>query len=204
MLTISSIELANFIAQKCIVSCLGEQVLINCYSRQDYIFLICQRKNIQQALTFITSENFFQIKWATIGIVNTELRQSFPMQQNNQRIEPIPPSTDLIGECLTYEGACGIVRMSDHKGLFSNELITYSSNAHPNDWVGKNMADFWIKDELDVYIARLLKEGELKNYSYVAKMMDGQNAKLTVDARIIQWRGETARIVKTVSRELLT
>ncbi|MBD2364478.1 hypothetical protein H6G36_25450 [Anabaena minutissima FACHB-250] len=123
----------------------------------------------------------------------------------NNEIKIIIPSAqdNVITECLSYDGACGIVRMEDNKGLFSNEKIIISSKASPNDWVGKNMADYWIKPELDTYISRLLKEGELRNYSYTAKLMNGENARLTVNARLVQWRGELARIVKTLSTEVL-
>ncbi|MFM6139136.1 MAG: hypothetical protein ACKPCP_34205 [Sphaerospermopsis kisseleviana] len=110
---------------------------------------------------------------------------------------------DLINEALSYEGACGIVRMSDHKGLFSNSQITLSSNIHPNDWLGKKMSDWWIPSELEQYLERLSKDQELRGYSYVAKMMTGENARLTVDARLVTWNGDLCRIVKTISRELL-
>ena len=114
------------------------------------------------------------------------------------------PVIDLIDECMGYDGACGIVRMSDHKGLFSNSQIILSSNAHPNDWLGKKMSDWWIQPELDKYLERLRHDGKLENYSYVAKMMTGENARLTVNARLIIWNGEPARLVKTISRELLS
>ena len=127
---------------------------------------------------------------------------------NTIEIKPSPrliiPQQELITECLSYDGACGIVRMSDHKGLFSNTQIVLSSNAHPNDWIGKKMSDWWIQPELDNYLKRLNEDGELRNYSYVAKMMTGEKAELMVDARLVLWNGEPVRLVKTISRKLLT
>jgi hypothetical protein len=93
--------------------------------------------------------------------------------------------------------------MSDHKGLFSNTSIFLASNAHPNDWLGRKMSDFWIESELDAYIKRLSKDSELTNYSYVARLFSGENARLTVNARLVIFNGEIARMVETVSRELL-
>jgi len=149
------------------------------------------------------------IRWEHLG---ASLRVSSPTSKlpiemitttaERQLVVP-KPQHELIEECLGYEGACGIVRMSDHKGLFSNTQIVLSSNAHPNDWLGKKMSDYWIEPELGKYLERLVSDGELKNYCYVARMFSGENARLTVNARTVIWNGELARMVKTVSRELL-
>ncbi len=207
MPTFSYVELAQLIAQKSAVSVLGEQVLIICDRREEYAVLLRQEENIKKALNFIINQQLFNLEWVTIGVKDSDIRHSICMK--NSEVEPmriiLPTAShrDLIEECLSYDGACGIVRMSDHKGLFSNEQITFSSKAHPNDWIGKNMADYWIEDELTTYLERLSREKELRDYSYVAKMMDGQNARLIVNARLIEWHGESARIVKTVTREFL-
>lgn len=204
MNTVSCFELSIFIRKRCIFSCVDECVLITCYSQKDYVFLVQHRKNIKEAIAFIFKAPFFHVEQVTIGIQGTETRQTISFKMLEQPVQIILPTTDLIQECLSYEGACGIVRMDDHKGLFSNELITFSSNAHPNDWVGEDMSKYWFEEELKNYLERLNKDRELRNYSYVAKMMNGQIARLTVDARIINWRGEEARIVKNISRELLS
>lgn len=198
--------LAEHIQVCCTLSVVSQCVLIKCKDVDSYTYLIQQRNNIADALRFIIKTHTKPIYMATIAVEGTHLRTSFPISsQRPPMIITIPtnPTDPIITECLSYDGACGIVRMSDHKGLFSNSQITMSSNASPNDWLGKTMSDFWIKEELDAYLQRLQKEKELRNYSYVAKMMDGQNARLTVNARMIEWHGEPARIVQTIKREFL-
>lgn len=206
-------ELAGFIASNCIIMHFDKDILILCKDENDYAFLVKQNKNLSQSLNlipldFISPINILEIEKITLVIAKTQIKLSFPinkkMPDNNTKIIIPQAQDDAMIECLSYDGACGIVRMADHKGLFSNEKIIISSKAHPNDWVGKNMADYWIKPELDTYIFRLLREGELRNYSYVAKLMNGENARLTVNARLIEWRGDLVRIVKTLSTEILT
>ncbi|ALF55740.1 hypothetical protein ACX27_27430 [Nostoc piscinale CENA21] len=204
MSTLNAIDLAELISKSCSVSLMSDRVLIICDRHEDYAVLLRQEDIIKQALNFIINRELFQINWVTIGIKDTDTRHSIKVMEHKTELKIITLNDDLITECLNYNGACGIVRMSDHKGLFSNELITFSSQSHPNDWVGKNMADFWFDDELEKYVQRLSQDGELRNYSYVAKMMDGRVARLTVDARIVSWRGELARIVKTINREFLS
>jgi PAS domain-containing protein len=199
-----SASLAIFISQKCALSHLENHVLINCYSKEDYLFLIQHRRNIVEALNLAIDTNFFRVEWVTVGVIGDKLRQSFPVKKSEPKSIIISPPKDLIYECLSCEGACGIVRMKDHKGLFSNELITFVSKSSPNDWVGKTMSDYWFPEELENYMERLSENQELRDYSYVAKMMNGQVARLTVDVRLVEWRGETARIVKTTACEILS
>jgi hypothetical protein len=180
-----------------------------CYHDNDRSFLIQNRKNIHQAVSFISKEDILYVKWVTILIKGDEAKVCFNIIEESQKSilmdKIITPNefSNLIQECLSHKGSCGIVRMSDHKGLFSNERIMYSSSAKPNDWLGKKMSDYWYEDELETYISRLLKDSELRNYSYTAKLFDGRPVKLTVDARVIKWHGESARIVKTIEREVL-
>lgn len=204
MNTLSSADIATLIGSKCTVSYMQGRALISCPSQREFTLLVQHRKNIRSALKFIIGGVFSGVEQVTIGVQGTDLRQSFSIEKPRTNMRIILPPNDLIAECLSYEGACGIVRVSDNKGLFSNELITASSNAHPNDWVGKNMSDYWFEGELQAYLERLNREGELRNYSYTAKLMTGEPVRLTVDARIVEWRGEPARIVKTITKELLT
>lgn len=179
----------------------GEEILIGCPSKSKF-FQICKQQHYIAAMMLRKYPRCTQI---TIAVDNGRQRVNLPIM-SQQLIIPTFRGTsqqDLIKEALSYEGACGIIRMSDHKGLFSNTNIVLSSNAHPNDWLGKKMSDWWIPSELETYLERLSKDQELRGYSYVAKMMDGQNARLTVDARLVTWNGDLCRMVKTVSRELL-
>lgn len=213
MMAVTCVEIANFIAKNCIVSIIKNELLIICQSEDQCRFLIKQRHKI---LNSLSQENLnisqigvlSQIDWVTIAVNDAIGKTSFPIKSKTKMeakiiVPKTEPLIDLIGECLSYHGSCGIVRMDDHKGLFSNERIMFSSAANPNDWIGKKMSDFWYQDELDIYMSRLIKDGELRNYSYKAKLMDGRPVHLTVDARLILWHGEPARIVKTISRELL-
>lgn len=206
----------------CRISIFCGEVLIVCPHHKVFSILIRHRKLlptlVHEAIKKTTVENnhSFLLGSITIGIggkkatfspSNTYICDIPMIPSSDVLLSPAPQSptqADLITECMSYSGACGIIRMSDHKGLFSNSLIVQSSNAHPNDWVGKKMSDWWIEDELNPYIQRLLNDKELHNYSYVAKMMSGENARLTVNARLVIWNGEPARLVKTISREYLS
>ena len=198
--------LADFITQECTILFSSECALITCKDEDSWHYLVDHRKYINQAISTIKSSQTNCVNSATIATKDNSLKTSFPIAKPMIITNPLiinPVESKLIAECLGYEGGCGIVRMSDHKGLFSNTKIEESSNAHPNDWIGKNMADYWIQPELDKYIERLQKDGQLRNYSYVAKMMDGRNARLTVNARLITWNGQPARIVQTLSKDYL-
>lgn len=215
-----TIQTLTILLDKCSISPLGSSLIIVCPSTSIFAKLAKFRKFLPKALMSCHGEEIKtsliqkRIKHITIAVRGR--RASFPVDLEKaltmdiDTVIQIPSRQllvsviDLIDECMRYDGACGVIRMSDHKGLFSNSQIVLSSNAHPNDWLGKKMSDWWIKPELDKYLKRLYQDGELKNYSYVAKMMTGENARLTVDARVVVWNGEPARLVKTISRELLS
>jgi PAS domain-containing protein len=199
--------LADFIVQECIISISSDCALIVCQDEDDWHYLVDHRKYINEAIKTIKKSHGNNVGWATIVTKGETLKTSIPLTTSKpmciSELIVTPTESALIKECLGYQCGCGIVRMADHKGLFSNAQIIESSNAHPNDWIGRNMSDYWIKPELDKYIERLQKEGELRNYSYVAKMMDGRNARLTVNTRLIEWHGQPARIVQTLSKDYL-
>ena len=215
-----TIQALSIILNKCSITPLLSSLIIVCPTTAIFAKLAKFRKFLPEALMSCGEEIKISLAQKNIKHITIAVRGRrtyFPVDfekrvladMNNAVIEIPPrqllvPVIDLIDECMGYEGACGIVRMSDHKGLFSNSQIVLSSNAHPNDWLGKKMSDWWIQPELDKYLERLRHDGDLKNYSYVAKMMTGENARLTVNARIIIWNGEPARLVKTISRELLS
>ena len=207
MSIINTTEVVKTILCNSTISVSSDHAFITCYHQKDRDFLIQNRKNIRQALSFILKEDIFSIHWVTILIKGDEAKTCFTIEKSQECImdKIIIPSefNNLIQECLSYKDSCGIVRMSDHKGLFSNERIMYSSSAKPNDWLGKKMSDYWYADELETYLSRLVKESELRNYSYVAKLFDGRSIKMTVDARLIEWHGEPCRIVKTIERQVL-
>lgn len=219
MITVQAIAL---LLQKCSITSLSSSLYISCPTIPTCAKLVKSRNILPKALMSLGSEIGEEIR---AGIIAKNIKMvtiavgrkvtSFSLNYDrvllmNTVIEIPPrqnllvPVIDLIDECMAYDGACGVVRMSDHKGLFSNSQIVLSSNAHPNDWLGKKMSDFWIESELDKYLERLRQDEELRNYSYVAKMFSGENARLTVNARMVIWNGEPARLVKTISRELLS
>jgi hypothetical protein len=213
----TTIQALSILLNKCSITPLPSSLIIVCPTTAILAKLAKFRKFLPEALMSCGEEIKISlaqknIKHITIAVKGR--RTFFPVDLDKRvltmnaviKIPPrqlLVPVIDLIDECMEYDGACGIVRMSDHKGLFSNSQIILSSNAHPNDWLGKKMSDWWIQPELDKYLERLRHDGKLENYSYVAKMMTGENASLTVNARLIIWNGEPARLVKTISRELL-
>lgn len=219
MITVQAIAL---LLQKCSITSLPSSLYISCPSIPTCAKLVKSRNILPEALMSLGTEISEEIR---LGIIAKNIKMvtmavgrkvtSVPLNYDrvllmNAVIEIPPrqrilaPQVEIIEECLAYDGACGVVRMSDHKGLFSNAQIVLSSNTHPNDWLGKKMSDFWIEAELDKYLERLRQDEELRNYSYVSKMFSGENARLTVNARIVIWNGEPARLVKTISRELLS
>lgn len=109
------------------------------------------------------------------------------------------PAEDLIKECHSFAGSAGIVRWRDNKGLFANSLIEMGSAARPNDWIGANMADYWPADQLSKFRDSLQRDKEIRNFSYKARLFNGQMAEFLVDARLVIYEGDLARIVKTHS-----
>ena len=196
--------------QSCFLSFIGDELLINCSSLEAWKLLLRGQRVIpslimQQFGQAAGLRRIIVAKGDASVILTVPLTLLPSMPETSTLVLPKKQlsQSDVIIECLKCESACGIVRMSDHKGLFSNTSIFLASNAHPNDWLGKKMSDFWIESELDAYIKRLSKDGELTNYSYVARLFSGENARLTVNARLVIFNGEIARMVETVSRELL-
>lgn len=196
--------------QSCLLSFIGDELLINCSSLEAWKLLLRGQRVIpsliiQQFGLPAGLRRIIVAKGDASVILTVPLTLLPNMNETSTLVLPKKQlsQSDVIIECLKCESACGIVRMSDHKGLFSNTSIFLASNAHPNDWLGKKMSDFWIESELDAYIKRLSKDGELTNYSYVARLFSGENARLTVNARLVVFNGEIARMVETVSRELL-
>lgn len=105
---------------------------------------------------------------------------------------------DLATEIFSFEGSAAAVRFHDDKGLLSNERIELTSGIRPNDWQGKIMSSYWPEDELKRFKRDLLREGQVNNYRYVAYLMTGQKAAYEVNARLVFYRDELVRVVKSV------
>lgn len=193
------VDLNQFIEENCIISSADGQILISCKSRKAYNLLLQYEAKIEEIVY-----PGFEKQSLTLGVAQTEIRHCISLKKIiTNPMEIITPNDfDLIRECWQTETACAIVRSSDDKGLFANPQITISRAKHSN-WIGAKMSDYWLEDELIKYKDRLAKEKELRNYEYVAILFDGNKVKQRVDARIVTWLGEEARIVKVLSQELI-
>lgn len=219
-------QLIKTIFERCSITYCDYDILISC-SQEDYFFLIRriseQEERLQDILNTIGSPSH---KCLIVGIVNSETRQVFSVRNKSAGLILNPmidtnlihtsSVVNLVAECLSYDGACGIVLMDTeedaHKGVFSNSLIHLSSNvSSPNKWVGLDMSLWWPDDELRKYMDLLKREGVLVGYEYNARLMGknpgepGKLAHFKVDARIVSWHGHNnARIVKTISCDPLS
>lgn len=182
----------------------------------------------QEAFIACTTDHLFKavyIRWFHIAkeiskispikcitIVNGDRKVSFPTNFGGEinfmaqpehfsgRIVTVPDS-ELITEVLGFERSAYIIRFSDDRGLFSNEKIKF---IRPNDWQGINIANYWVADELGRFKQDLMKDVELRDYSYIAYLFTGEKAKFTVDARLANYRGDLVRVVKNKSWEVLS
>ena len=219
-----TVEEVSTLLQKCRVSLLlSSLIVIACPNTSTFAKLTKYRKVLPRSLmsccgeeikTSLIQKNIKRITIAVLGRstsfpINLDKRVLADMDTDTTVMKTPPrqlilvPQMELIKECLGYEGACGIVGMSDHQGYFSNAQIALSSNAHPNKWIKEKMSDYFIASELERYIGDLERDGELRDYTYRAKLMTGEKVELTVNARIVAWNGELARIVKTIYRRLI-
>ena len=119
--------------------------------------------------------------------------------QNNSIIEV--PELEIISEVLGFDGSSALLRMSDDLGLLSNTRTEVSSGLKANDWMKvKDHSHWWPDDELRNYKRRLLGDGQLNNYSYYARMITtGKLSLYTVTTRLVVYRGDLCRLVKTHS-----
>lgn len=198
----SDSTLVRILLNGCKISISGKSLNITCPNENSHKNLLQERYYVSSYLIRIFDCKRIHLNTVIISyrLKDTRIHRAdcglnLPTVKSNQK--------DLIRECLSYEGACSIVGMLDHKGYFSNSRIVLASGVHPNVWSGKNMSDYWFPDELNNYLNRLNKDGQIRNYSYVAKMISGEKARLTVDARLVIWNGEPARLVKTIKREII-
>lgn len=146
-----TIQTLSILLNKCSITPLLSSLIIVCPSTAIFAKLAKFRKFLPKALMSCGEEikiSLVQKNIKHITIAVRGRRTSFPVNLDERvlamdAVIEIPPRQllvpviDLIDECMGYDGACGIVRMSDHKGLFSNSQIVLSSNAHPNDWLGR-------------------------------------------------------------------
>ena len=121
---------------------------------------------------------------------------------SNQLIKPMVES-ELITEILGYNGgSCCLLRMSDDSPLFSNNSTASTSGIRPNDWIKvKDHSPWWLGSELSDYKARLIRDGNVNDYSYAARFIGagGQVHQFTVNTRLVDYRGDICRLVKNVS-----
>ena len=148
----------------------------------------------------------------TPQVAMTETPEDYPIQPDEQRQQshtpdldlPTPPriievpETDIIAEIMGHNQPCALMRMSDDSPLFSNTLTAAVSGEKPNDWLKhKDHSFWWPDDELKNYKRRLYQDGELRDYSYLARFItNGQMHRYTVTTRLVNYRGDLARLVK--------
>lgn len=203
--------ISGALLRHCHVSLIENDLLIICPTDRVFKAVYLRRKQIIRLVGKF-------VRFSEITIVTGNRKVSFPANTNIEyvagfamtqqdtiltRVRSISDG-DLIPEVLGCSDPTSVVRFDDNLGLFSNSRIEISSGAKPNDWVGKNMADYWIGEELSKFRNSLLRDLELRNYSYTAYLFTGEKAKFTVNARLVVYRGDLVRVVKCTRSEVLT
>ena len=203
-------NMSSLLLQYCRLSLIGQELLIVCpsdkvfrgvYLRRKYIIQLIQKSAKFSEITIVAGDR----KISFPAITDVEFVVASTMIQPDTvltRVKSISDE-DLIPEVLGCQYPASVVRFSDNLGLFSNSLIERSSGAKPNDWVGKNMADYWVGEELSRFRTSLLRDLELKDYSYNAYLFTGEKARFTVDARLVVYRGDLSRVVKCLETKIL-
>ncbi len=202
--------ISGVLLHHCYVSLIENDLLIICPTDRVFKAVYLRRKQIIRLVGKF-------VRFSDITIVTGNRKISFPATTNIEyvaestmaqqdtvltRVRPISDE-DLISEVLGCSDPTSVVRFSDNLGLFSNSRIEISSGAKPNDWVGKNMADYWMGEELSKFRSRLLSDLELRNYFYTAYLFTGEKANFTVNARLVVYRGDLVRVVKCTRSEVL-
>lgn len=124
------------------------------------------------------------------------------MQQQNEDslihvVEQIS-DIDLYKELLDWGHSGSVLRMSDGLGLFNNGRVHLAGGVSPSEWLKLDHNRFHLPEELNRYTGTLLRDREIRNFSYNASWPNGQIHQFTVNARLANYRGELVRIVKVV------
>lgn len=115
------------------------------------------------------------------------------------KIQTVTDNFELFKEVYSWEGSASILRMSDNRGLFSNQRVELASGVRPNDWLKLKHEDYWPADELSKYIKNLHSKVEMRGYQYTARLITGVLCQYVVDVRLIFYNGDLARLVKVHS-----
>lgn len=114
-----------------------------------------------------------------------------------------PAERDLRIEVDDFSGGAGIIRMSDHRGLYCNQQTLLCSGATPNDWIGQQMHLWFPFDELKKYLEALKKHQILTDFTHKAYLFDGSLCEFHSDVRIVDYRGEKCRLFKSKGKRPL-
>ena len=97
-------------------------------------------------------------------------------------------------------GSSSLVRM-DNKGIACSSRILLTSGSHPNDWVGTDMKQHHIPQELSRYLHALYtdgKDGKPITITMKAPFFDGRLIEQTLEARIVNYQGDLCRYVRVL------
>jgi len=105
---------------------------------------------------------------------------------------------DIYKELLDWKHSGSILRMSDGLGLFNNGLTHMACGIRSSDWLKLDHNSYHLQEELDRYVGSLVRDREIREFSYRAFWPNGQIHEFTVNARLANYRDELVRIVKVV------
>ena len=202
----------EFVLARCTVTRLNSDILVMCENITDFNQIV---KNENQFIQLLTSR--LNSDWQKIILRSKEGKKQ-TIFYPNPRINPFMQrdkqamtnkdilkmsEADLIAEIMKYPKPSSLVRMKDDKGIFTNSLVRQSSGISPNNWIGKQMSNYWIEEELERYKRLLLLEKKLINFEYSAFFFTGQAANFTVESRLINFNGDLCRWVRVVECVLI-
>lgn len=116
---------------------------------------------------------------------------------------PVIPEAEIITEIIKCPNPSSLVRMRDDKGIFANQRIIESSGSSSNNWLGTDMSNHWIPEELDRYKLALFESKKVSNFVYTAYFFTGEKANFTVDAQLVKFNNDLCRWVRVLGCEVI-
>lgn len=130
------------------------------------------------------------------GAMETEVREGYPILGDSKVM-------DFLGKSLKHGSSFGIVRMVDHRSLFSSSNIgKFSKCGDAKNMFNKDVSRYWPPEELSRYVTALDEHRlGLTEFQYCARTFEDELKRFTVNARLWWFRGELVRLTETLHSE---
>jgi hypothetical protein len=114
------------------------------------------------------------------------------LDRNIPLIWQLPDPTDEIA----------IVRMSDHRALYTTAALDKGSKA-ASGWMGEDMSRWHIPEELQRLVTALDEHQFVETFQYRAFNYIREPVEIIVNAWLTAWKGQSVRVVQTLKRTAL-